>query len=83
MADLTPVTVDACGLYCPQPIIRLAVVARNATPGTEIELLADDPGVREDLPAWCAGQGHTLVSLEEDADGVIRTRVRIGDRQSG
>ena len=81
MADL--ITVDACGLYCPLPIIRLAAAARGAAPGTEMELLADDPGVREDLPAWCTGHGHTLVSLEEDSDGVIRSRVRVGERQSG
>lgn len=45
--------------------------------GDELELLATDPAVRSDLPAWCASTGHQLVSLEERGGewrGVVRIR---------
>jgi tRNA 2-thiouridine synthesizing protein A len=79
MADLSPDSkqVDACGLLCPLPIVRLGEAARGGHAGMVIELLADDPGIREDLPAWCRGHGHTLLSLEELPGGVLRGRLRL------
>ena len=56
------VTVDACGTFCPVPILELAKVARRSQPGTRIELLATDPAVEGDVRAWCASTGHLVVS---------------------
>ncbi|HEY8206744.1 MAG TPA: sulfurtransferase TusA family protein [Myxococcaceae bacterium] len=69
--------VDARQTWCPVPILRLAQAARGAVTGDELELLATDPAVRSDLPAWCASTGHELVSLEERGGawrGVVRIR---------
>ena len=41
-----------------------------------VELIGDDEGIREDLPAWCEGNGHQLVSLDEDGEGRLVGRVR-------
>ena len=48
-----PVVVDARGLRCPLPVIRLAQVARDCPAGTVIEVWATDPAARADIPAWC------------------------------
>lgn len=69
--------VDARQTWCPVPILRMAQAARGAVTGDELELLATDPAVRSDLPAWCASTGHLLVSLEERAGewrGVVRVQ---------
>lgn len=71
-----PRVVDATGTWCPVPI-RLAARAldpRGTTP--EIVLLADDPLITVDLPAWCGAEGVELVSLVEEADGVFRAQLR-------
>lgn len=69
--------VDARQTWCPVPVLRLAQAARGAVTGDELELLATDPAVRSDLPAWCDSTGHELVSLEERGGewrGVVRIR---------
>ena len=45
------IVVDARGLRCPLPVIRLAEAARDARPGDEV--WATDPAARADIPAWC------------------------------
>ncbi len=72
-----PVLVDARRLLCPLPVIRLQSAAKGAAPGTEIEVLASDPGVMHDIPAWCRVHGHVVVDQSRE-DRLIRIRVRIG-----
>lgn len=70
-------TVDALGLLCPLPIVRTARALNRRPAGTIVELLADDPGIVEDLPAWCGAMGHELLGMTE-TEGVWRCRVRKG-----
>jgi tRNA 2-thiouridine synthesizing protein A len=56
--------VEARGLLCPVPIIRLARAAAALPPGALIELLTDDPAAEYDVPAWCRLRGHELVCSE-------------------
>jgi tRNA 2-thiouridine synthesizing protein A len=58
------VRVDASGTYCPVPILEIAKTVRRLAPGTLVELVATDPGVEHDLPAWCEATGHALLGLE-------------------
>jgi tRNA 2-thiouridine synthesizing protein A len=78
-----PTEVDARGLRCPLPVIRLAEAAREAPVGAEIVVLATDQGARYDIPAWCRMRGHELCELTEapaegDAPDYLRFVVRIG-----
>jgi tRNA 2-thiouridine synthesizing protein A len=56
--------VEARGVLCPVPIIRLARAAASLPPGATIELLTDDPAAEHDVPAWCRLRGHELVSSQ-------------------
>jgi TusA-related sulfurtransferase len=69
--------VDALGTRCPVPVILAARAATALEAGGLIQVLADDPLVRVDLPAWCHEQGHALLELEEVA-GEFRALVRVG-----
>jgi tRNA 2-thiouridine synthesizing protein A len=62
---VNPIEVDARGLRCPLPVIRLARAARDAPAGTRIVVLADDPAARHDIPAWCRMRDHELCELTE------------------
>jgi tRNA 2-thiouridine synthesizing protein A len=68
--------VDALSLLCPLPILRLAAAVRRAEPGDLIELVGDDEGLLEDLPAWCEGERHELLSMVHETAGRIVGRVR-------
>jgi len=75
-------TVDARGLRCPLPVIRLAQAAGDRAPGTVIALWATDPAARADVPAWCRMRGHDLLDVSESGDdGGVHTAytVRLGE----
>lgn len=59
-----PTVVEARGVLCPVPIIRLARVTRTLPPGSLVEVLSDDPAAAFDIPAWCRLRGHELLETE-------------------
>ncbi len=70
-------TVDARRLLCPMPVIRLQDAAENLQPGDRIHIIATDPGVKNDIPAWCRINGHLIESIEDIDNDEIAIRVRI------
>ena len=54
--------VDARGMLCPWPALRLSRAAREAEGKGRIRLLADDPAAPRELAALCAERGWTLAS---------------------
>ncbi|MFJ3405192.1 sulfurtransferase TusA family protein [Promicromonospora sp. NPDC090134] len=61
--------VDARGLRCPLPVIRLAAAAKDLPAGTELTVLSTDPAARHDVPAWCRMRGHEHVGTTEHRAG--------------
>jgi tRNA 2-thiouridine synthesizing protein A len=68
--------VDALGTWCPVPLRLLEAALANSGGESEAELLADDPLIAVDLPAWCHRRGAELLTLDEGEDGVFRALVR-------
>lgn len=64
-------TVDAVGLFCPMPVVKLRVEMDKIELNQVVELLADDPGVLEDLPAWCNETNNRLLSIKENPEGIF------------
>lgn len=62
---------DACGLLCPLPVLKLRKRLKSLTIGDVIALRADDPAAVIDVPHFCMESGHELLSTEDD--GNIRT----------
>ena len=60
-----PLTLDALGKKCPIPIIMLADRIREIPVGQTIEVLADDPAAKADLPAWCALKSQEFVGAAD------------------
>ena len=61
--------VDALGTRCPVPVQLADRAAARLGPGDEIEVLADDPLIEVDLPAWCHERGHRLLELRRERGG--------------
>ncbi len=59
-------TLDCIGLYCPMPIVKTAQKIKDLKNGEVLEVLSDDVGIKEDMPAWCDSTGHEYVGLEEE-----------------
>ncbi len=62
-------TLDCIGLYCPLPIAQAAKKLRELEAGQVLEVLADDEGIKEDMPAWCHMTGNELLGIEEGPEG--------------
>ncbi len=63
------------GLVCPLPVVRMAKAIKRVAVGGVIEGLATDPGVPQDIRAWCRSTGNELVSMDSQED-LIRFLVR-------
>jgi tRNA 2-thiouridine synthesizing protein A len=68
-AERPSLTVDALGKKCPIPIIMLAGRIRDVPIGQAIEVLADDPAAKTDVPAWCALKSHEFVRTADRPAG--------------
>lgn len=73
-AEADPRVVDARGLACPRPVIDLAAAIDRVAVGELVELWADDPAARVDVPVWCRMRRHRLRGVDEVA-GALRFRV--------
>ena len=71
-----PIVVDARGLNCPLPVLRLRKRLKDVAVGALVELLATDRAALRDVPAFCAGRGHDVAPVVEERDGTLRFRVR-------
>ena len=68
-------SLDCIGLYCPMPIVRTAEQIKQLKPGEVLEVVADDKGIKQDMPAWCQATGHEFLGIEEK-DGESRVYVK-------
>jgi tRNA 2-thiouridine synthesizing protein A len=55
---------DAGDLGCARLVLELQTRISGLQPGDTLEITANDPGARSDLPAWSRMTGHTLVSAK-------------------
>ena len=73
--EMSDLEVDARGLLCPLPILRLARALRRAPAGTVAHLLATDPVAVEDVSVFCREGGHELLSTDRRGE-VFSFRVK-------
>ena len=57
--------VDALGLKCPQPVLKLAVAAPDMQVGDVMEILGDCPTFEKDVRIWCRRLGKVILSVKD------------------
>jgi len=62
---------DARRLLCPMPVIRTQNMIKTLNPGDILEVTCTDPGVIQDIPAWCRINGHIFLGYENVDDEII------------
>ena len=58
-------TIDCVGLYCPMPIVQTSKQIKAMQPGQVLEVVADDEGIKQDMPNWAKMTGNEYLGLEE------------------
>ena len=62
-----PLTLNASGLFCPEPVMLLHNKIRDIDAGQLLKLVATDPSTSRDVPKFCHFLGHELLeSIEKD-----------------
>lgn len=68
--DKSIIKVDACGIQCPGPILKLKQAMDVLAVGQQLEVRATDAGFPRDAEAWCRTTGHKFLSKR--AEGGIQ-----------
>jgi tRNA 2-thiouridine synthesizing protein A len=61
-------TLDTRGLRCPLPILKAKKAILGVPVGGTLEVLATDPGSREDFEVFARTTGHELVHAQVEGD---------------
>lgn len=65
MNDTIDKSLDASGLLCPEPVMMLHKMMREAAIGNVVEVIATDPSTLRDIPKFCLFLGHDLIEQKE------------------
>ena len=68
-------TIDAVGLFCPMPIVKLKMELEQVNSSQIVEVLADDPGFEEDIISWCKDTNTNLLSLNKNQEDIFTAYV--------
>lgn len=69
---------DARGLLCPLPVLRLRKALLAMPAGATIRLIATDSMAMVDVPHFCGQAGHAMIGMRDLGDGVTEFTVRRG-----
>ena len=61
--SIKAIKVDACGISCPGPIMKLKKSMEELADGERLEIVATDAGFPRDAEAWCQTTGNRFVSV--------------------
>lgn len=76
------IKVDACGLQCPGPVMKLSEAVKNAKDNDRIEIKTTDPAFGSDLEAWCRRTGNIFESAVSEK-GIATAVIRKNQLQEG
>lgn len=71
------IKVDACGMQCPGPIVKLASALKEAEEGETIEIITTDPAFACDIEGFCRRTGNTFIDIES-SKGIMKAKIRKG-----
>ncbi len=75
--QMASLQIDACGLQCPGPILKVKNRVAEAQPGQVIEVKATDPAFESDIKSWANMTGNKLLEVTQSG-GVITARLQKG-----
>jgi len=71
------IKLDACGMQCPGPILKIVEELKGMENGDVIEVITTDAGFKSDIQSWCESTGNTLLELSKD-NKVITAKIQKG-----
>lgn len=72
------ITLDAKGLNCPLPLLRLKQLLQKSKPGDVIQMIATDPAAHLDVGVFIDKSSHEML-LHERNDDIQYFYIKISD----
>ena len=69
--DSNRIKVEASGLQCPGPLLKVNEVMNTLSIGEQMEITVTDFGFCADIEAWAKKTGHTVLKNEQQTDKVV------------
>ena len=73
---MATVKLDALGLKCPQPVLKIAATSADLKEGDTLEVLADCPTFEKDVRLWCERVKKTLLWIKDEENGRKRCQIQ-------
>ena len=73
-SSLAEPVLDARGLRCPLPVLKMEKRLAALPAGAALTVLATDPIAKIDIPLHCTQNGHACTA-STDADGTLRFEI--------
>ena len=73
LASANITKINASGLQCPGPIMKVSNILSDAKDGDMFEVLSTDKGFKSDIAAWCESTGNSLVDMKIDGKNIYAT----------
>ncbi len=67
--------IDARGLSCPMPIVKVKKGIESLQTGQVVELITTDKGSVNDVQAWANKAGHQILTIDEQ-DGEYHFQIK-------
>jgi tRNA 2-thiouridine synthesizing protein A len=67
---MTTHALDATGIRCPQPILKITALLPTIAAGDVLEVSADCSTFEDDVRKWCDRMNKTLLAVTRDGDKV-------------
>ncbi len=65
--------IDATGLQCPGPIMKVSDAINKAKDGEVFEIRCNDKGFKSDIGAWCSSSGNSLLEMKNEGREIVAT----------
>jgi TusA-related sulfurtransferase len=73
---MATVMLDALGLKCPQPVLKIAAASADMKSGDVLEVFADCPTFEQDVRHWCERVKKTLLWIRNEEVGKQRCQIQ-------
>jgi TusA-related sulfurtransferase len=69
-------TLDCVGMKCPQPTLKVSILATKMKPGDVLEVVADCSTFENDVREWCTRSKKTLLWVKDEGSGKKRVQIK-------
>ena len=73
--------IDACGLSCPGPIMKLSQAMKDVSTGDVVEIETTDAGFKQDINSWAENTGNKVIDVASE-NKIITAKIQKGSGET-